>query len=64
MREGYKSNFLGANYEIRLLELAIALQSDILHSSEGIVGENSINRARMKFPLEEFYALVDEISWV
>jgi endonuclease G len=35
-----------------------------LQLDEGIVGEGSINSAREQFPLEDFYALIDEISWV
>ncbi len=31
---------------------------------EGIVGENSIAGARRKFPLDEFYDLVNEIRWI
>lgn len=31
---------------------------------EGIVGEDSIAAARSKFPLEEFYDLVNEIRWI
>jgi len=31
---------------------------------EGIVGEESIAAARSKFPLEEFYDLINEIRWI
>jgi len=31
---------------------------------EGIVGEDSIAAARSKFPLEEFYDLINEIRWI
>lgn len=37
---------------------------DTLQLDEGIVGEESIKSARKQFPLEDFYELIDEISWV
>jgi endonuclease G len=37
---------------------------DTLQLDAGIVGEKSINSARRKFPLADFYQLIDEISWV
>ncbi|MCK5617218.1 DNA/RNA non-specific endonuclease [Candidatus Pacearchaeota archaeon] len=37
---------------------------DILQLDAGIVGESSINNARKEFPLDDFYELIDEISWV
>jgi len=30
----------------------------------GIIGQEAVTTARKKFPLEEFYKLIDEISWV
>ena len=35
-----------------------------LQLDAGIVGESSINNAIKKFPLEEFYELIDEVSWL
>lgn len=35
-----------------------------LQLDAGVTNESSINDARQKFPLEEFYELIDEISWV
>ena len=37
---------------------------DTLELDEGIIGEESIKSARKAFPLEDFYQLIDEISWV
>ncbi len=37
---------------------------ETLQLDAGIISEDSINSARRQFPLEEFYALIDEISWV
>ncbi len=35
-----------------------------LQLNAGITSEDSINKAREKFPLQDFYDLIDEISWV
>jgi DNA/RNA endonuclease G (NUC1) len=35
-----------------------------LQLDAGIVGESSIDSARDNFPLEAFYAMIEEISWV
>ena len=37
---------------------------DIALTDEGITGQDSIAAARKTFPLEEFYDLIKEISWV
>lgn len=37
---------------------------DTLQLEAGITGENAISAARTSFPLEDFYELIDEISWV
>lgn len=37
---------------------------DFLALDEGIVDQESIKNARERFPIDEFYALIDEISWV
>ena len=35
-----------------------------LQLDAGIVGESSISNARKSFPLDDFYMLIDEISWI
>lgn len=42
----------------------LAKDPTTLQLDVGIIGESSIKNARKKFPLEDFYELIDEISWV
>lgn len=35
-----------------------------LNLDEGIIGEESMKKARKAFPIDEFYSLIEEISWV
>ena len=37
---------------------------DLVELDAGIGGDKSVGEAREKFPLEDFYELIAEVSWV